>query len=146
MTMNAELTSPKVTVGQVNRFIVEELRFANTMGLSCEDLAVDRGVVRFRFDEQWTRPGGVVAGPVLMALADLAVYIAVFTRLGIVPMAVTSELKTNFLRPAVGDDLVATANLLKLGRRLAYASVDVVEDRDRDRLVAHATSTYVVPD
>ena len=141
-----EAQFPKVTVEQINNFIANELRFTSAMGITCEDLGVDYGVVRFRFDERWTRPGGVVAGPVLMALADLAVYVAVFTRLGIVPMAVTSELKTNFLRPAIGDDLLATSRLLKLGRRLAYASVEVVEAKNRDRLIAHATSTYAIPD
>jgi hypothetical protein len=33
-----------------------------------------------------------------------------------------------------------------MGRRIAYASVALTEDRDRDRLVAHATAGYVLPE
>jgi uncharacterized protein (TIGR00369 family) len=80
-----------------------------------------------------------------MTLADIAVYIAVFTRAGIVPLAVTSELKMNFLRPAIGRDVLAVATLHKAGRRIAFASVDLAEDRNPDRLVAHATASYVLP-
>lgn len=80
-----------------------------------------------------------------MGLADLAVYVAVFTRLGIVPMAVTNELNINFLRPAIGADVFATAELHMIGRRTAFASVDLTEAERQDRLVAHATATYVLP-
>jgi acyl-coenzyme A thioesterase PaaI-like protein len=38
------------------------------------------------------------------------------------------------------------AELLKAGRRIAYASVDVFMDANPDRLVAHATASYVLPD
>ena len=81
-----------------------------------------------------------------MTLADVAVYLAIFGRLGIIPLAVTNELKMNFLRPAIGGDVIARAELIKVGRRVAYGAVDVYMDGDPDRLVAHATSSYVLPD
>jgi uncharacterized protein (TIGR00369 family) len=116
------------------------------MNISCEAVERDVGVARFAYDDGWTRPGGIICGPVLMTLADVAVYVAVFSRAGIVPMTVTNELKINFLRPAVGHDVIARAVLHKMGRRIAYASVALTEDRDRDRLVAHATASYVLPE
>ena len=100
----------------------------------------------FSYEERWTRPGAMVNGVTLMGLADLAVYVAIFTHLGIQPMAVTNELKMNFLRPAVGRDVIARATLLKLGRRIAYASVGLSELDDAQRLVAHATASYVLPE
>jgi uncharacterized protein (TIGR00369 family) len=81
-----------------------------------------------------------------MALADVAVYLAIFGRHGIVPLAVTNELKMNFLRPAMDGDVLARAVLLKAGRRIAYGTVDVFMDGAPERLVAHATSSYVMPD
>ena len=81
-----------------------------------------------------------------MALADVAVYVAIFGRAGIVPLAVTNELKMNFLRPAKDGDVLARAELLKMGKRIAYASVDLFMDGAPDRLVAHATSSYVMPE
>jgi uncharacterized protein (TIGR00369 family) len=81
-----------------------------------------------------------------MALADVAVYLAIFGRLGIVPLAVTNELKMNFLRPAVGGDVLAMAELLKVGRRIVYATVDLFMDAEPERLIAHATTSYVLPE
>jgi acyl-coenzyme A thioesterase PaaI-like protein len=44
------------------------------------------------------RPGGTVSGPVLMSVADIALYVAIFGKLGIIPLAVTTSLTINFLR------------------------------------------------
>ena len=81
----------------------------------------------------------------MMALADVALYFALFTRTGIVPLALTNELKINFLRPAIGEDLLARARLLKLGRTVAYGDVDIFAVNDADRLIAHATTSYILP-
>ena len=80
-----------------------------------------------------------------MSLADAALYMAIRGQIGLKAMAVTSELKMNFLRPAVGGDVLATARILKLGRRLAYGEVHVVMADDHERLVAHATCSYALP-
>lgn len=52
----------------------------------------------------------------------------------------------NFLRPAVGSDVLARANVKKAGRRVVYGDTDVFMDGEPNRLVAHATSSYVLPD
>src|SRR5919109_1012664 len=44
------------------------------------------------------RPGGTVSGPVLMAVADVALYVAILGEIGIVPLTVTTSLPINFLR------------------------------------------------
>ena len=135
-----------VTVEEVNALFAAQLPFCAEMNIRCDHLRSDVGVTRFRYDHRWTRPGDIVNGGTLMALADVAVYVAIFTRTGIVPLAVTNELKMNFLRPAIGHDVLAKATLHKLGRRIAYASVELAEDHDPERLVAHATASYVLPD
>ena len=135
-----------LTPEQVNDFIRAELPFARELGILCEALRPDEAVARWRFSELWLRPVNFVAGPVMMALADAALYFAVFTRGGLSPHAVTNELKMNFLRPAVErKDILARARILKRGRRVVYGSVDLWEDGHPERLVAHATSSYVLP-
>jgi uncharacterized protein (TIGR00369 family) len=134
------------TLEEVSDFFAVELPFFDSFGFQLEKIEPDIGVVRWKYDDRWTRPYQIVNGGTLMALADVAVYVAVFSRVGIVPLAVTNELKMNFLRPAIGADVIAHAELLKLGRRVAYSTVDLfVADRP-DRLVAHATASYVLPD
>lgn len=139
------MTGPAVTVEEIDAFLRTELPFCAAMNIACEQVELDVGVARFRYDARWTRPGSIVNGGTLMALADVAVYVAIFTRTGIVPLAVTNELKMNFLRPAIGHDVLARATLHKLGRRVAYASVDLTEDHDPGRLVAQATASYILP-
>ena len=63
------------------------------------------------------RPGGVVGGPAFMAAADVAMWLAVLTRLGPDDASVTADLKTTFLGAARQEDFFCTARILKLGRR-----------------------------
>lgn len=112
--------------------------------IEIDHLAANFARVRRVYDDTITRPGGYISGPTMMTLVDLAVWVAVFTRAGISPMAVTWELKINFLRPAIGKDLVADAHLHKFGR-LSYSSCDLYLAGEPERLVAHATATYAVP-
>ena len=135
-----------VPLTDVQAFFEKELPFFSEFDFNIESVDETVGVARFVYDEKWTRPYQIINGGTLMALADVAVYLAIFGRLGIIPLAVTNELKMNFLRPAIGGHVLARAELIKVGRRVAYGSVDVFMDGTPDRLVAHATSSYVLPD
>ena len=65
-----------------------------------------------------------------MALADCAMYLVVLSAIGPVGLAVTTNLNINFLRKGVsGQDVLATAKLLKLGRRLAVGEVTLLSGR-----------------
>lgn len=100
--------------------------------------------VRRRHHEQSLRPGGTVSGPIMMALADFTMYLAVLSAIGWVPLAVTTNLTINFLKKPGRRDLLAEARLIKLGKRLAFGEVGIRSDGDDD-LVAHVTSTYSIP-
>ena len=58
------------------------------------------------------------------AIAGATVHWALFTKIGIVPLAVNNELKSNFLHPAVGDAMLGKAEVLEVGRRVAYGVAD----------------------
>ena len=58
-----------------------------------------------------------------MALGDFAMYLAVLSAIGWVPLAVTTNLSINFLRKPPARDLIAEARLLKLGKQLAVGEV-----------------------
>ena len=90
------------------------------------------------------RPGGTVSGPTVMALADAAAWLVVLAHIGWEPLAVTSNLSIDFLRKPEPDGLCATAELLKLGRKLAVTDVRVTSG-EADVLVARASVTYAIP-
>jgi acyl-coenzyme A thioesterase PaaI-like protein len=72
-------------------------------------------------------------------------YLVVLSAIGPVSLAVTTNLNINFLRKGVsGQDVLATAKLLKLGRRLAVGEVTLLSGRATDP-IAHATVTYSIP-
>lgn len=130
---------------EIRSFFLEHLPFFGAFGFEIDSVDDGLAVARFVYDDRWTRPYEIINGGTLMALADVAVYLAIFGRIGIVPLAVTNELKMNFLRPAIGGDVLARAELMKLGRRVAYATVDLFMDRDPERVVSHATASYILP-
>ncbi|NKB35388.1 MAG: hotdog fold thioesterase [Pseudomonadales bacterium] len=101
--------------------------------------------VKQRVDDSNLRPGGTVSGPTMMALADCAIYVAILREIGLVALAVTTSFNINFLRkPQAGRDIVATCQLLKLGKSLAIGEVSIYSE-GVDEPVAHAVGTYSIP-
>lgn len=91
------------------------------------------------------RPGGTVSGPVLMSIADVALYVAILGEIGIVPMAVTTSLTINFLRkPAADKSIVGVCKLIKTGRTLVVGEVYLYSEGSHDA-VAHVVGTYAIP-
>ncbi|WP_410219493.1 PaaI family thioesterase [Paracoccus sp. (in: a-proteobacteria)] len=108
---------------------------------------VDKEVLTARMvvGTEHLRPGGTISGPSIFALADLAVYCAILSRLGPVALAVTTNASVDFMRkPAAGVDLIARCRLLKLGRVLAVAEALIFSD-GVEAPVARCSMTYSIP-
>lgn len=91
------------------------------------------------------RPGGTVSGPVLMTVADVALYVAILGEIGIVPLTVTTSLTINFLRkPSADRAIVGVCKLIKLGKSLAVGEVSLYSEGSDD-MVAHVVGTYSIP-
>ena len=103
-----------------------------------------RVLMRQPFSPRQLRPGGVISGPTLMAMADTAAYAVILTHIGEVPLAVTTSLTIHFLRGCKPGDLYAEATLLKLGRRIATVDV-LMWTESRERAAAKATVAYAIP-
>ena len=112
-------------------------------GFSVARLEPGKISVHMAVTDAHLRPGGTVSGPSMFALADCAAYLLILAHIGKVALAVTTNLNINFLSKPEGD-LIAHANLLKLGKRLAVCDMSLHAVSD-DRLVAHATTTYSIP-
>jgi acyl-coenzyme A thioesterase PaaI-like protein len=95
------------------------------------------------FDE--LRPGGTVSGPVLMTIADCALYVAILGEIGIVSLAVTTSLTINFMRkPSSTKDIIGKCTLLKIGKSLIVGEVSLYSEGN-DKAVAHVVGTYSIP-
>ena len=95
----------------------------------CVEVSERHAVAVLPTDDDDIRPGGFVAGPTQFAVADSALWFLVFGALGRVePMALTSELSIRFLRPAIGTQLHARADLATISRRSVVGTVSVWTD------------------
>ena len=123
---------------------------ARDFGQVAADFRVERadpaGVqLRLRVAERHLRPGGTVSGPSIFALADVAMYLAVVSRIGPVALAVTTNASIDFMRkPEAGRDLLAECRILKLGRSLAVGECLIFSEGEAEP-VARCSMTYSIP-
>ena len=138
---------PIMTVADLESFLDREFPQIHHGGRSYHVEAVGPLTARLRMDyhERHIRPGGTLSGPAMMALADLALYVAILAHIGPVALTVTTNLSFNFLRKPGQTGLVAECRLLKLGKRLAVGEVSILPHGGTE-LVCHATGTYAIPD
>jgi uncharacterized protein (TIGR00369 family) len=140
------MANAKMSVTELEKFL--QVEFPQAFGggdivIESADGASCR--LRQRYSDQMLRPGGTVSGPTLMALADYAMFVVLLSAIGPVGLAVTTNLNINFLRKGQpGQDLLAAARLLKLGKRLAVGEVNLLSGTSTDP-IAHMTATYSIP-
>jgi uncharacterized protein (TIGR00369 family) len=82
---------------------------------------------------------GVLHGGVIATLADVAVGQSLMLR---GHRTTTVELKINYLRPITGSKVTARSHLLRIGKTLSTARVDVFDDKKN--LAAVALVTYML--
>jgi uncharacterized protein (TIGR00369 family) len=138
------MAQARITAEELERIGRERVPMAGLMGLRVDEVEHGRVTVRVPCQESFVRPGGTVAGPVLMAAADFAMYGVVMSLVGPVELVLTTHLSINFLRRPAMADVLARGQILKLGRRLAVGEVSLYCG-EAGSLVAHATCTYSIP-
>lgn len=131
----------KITVDAFNR-LVGETPFGAYLGIGLEEVGEGTARVRLPFRPDLRRPGGAIYGPVIMAVADFAIYAVVMSVVEDGEAAVTTSMHIHFLRAAIDCDLIGEARLLKGGRRLLTTEVFIYGE-GREEPVAHVTGTYV---
>ena len=122
----------------------ENVPLVGTLAMQVESVLPGSVIIRVPYRDEFIRPGGTISGPVLMAVADFALYGVVLSLIGRVDLAVTTNLSINFLRRPPPGDVLAKARILKMGKRLAVGEV-LLHGGDEEDLVAHVTGTYSIP-
>ena len=102
--------------------------------------------LRLPFGDHIARPGGVVIGQAMMAVADTILVLAICQRLGRFATLATISLTTNFLRAAVRQDVIAVGRVKKLGRTTAFGEVDFFVDGSDEPIAQVISSFAVLPD
>ena len=135
--MSLAVTEPEL------RQLLADVAFTRNYGFRLHSIGDGECSLDVPFQPAFERPGGMVSGQVFMAAADVAMWLAIMTKLGLQDGAVTAEMKTNFLSGARQEDFLCRARILKLGKRLVYGVAECVNGGGK--LLTHNTITYVRP-
>lgn len=124
--------------------LIDKARFVRFYGFRVVKVVDGSCTLELPHRRSLERPGRIINGPSLMAAADCAMWLAIKGRYGTDFDALTSELNTAFLAPAVAERVFCTARILKAGRRRIYGTAEC--HNRAGRLFTHHTVTYVQPD
>ena len=104
----------------------------------------DGAVVAFlEVDDRHLNPNGIVHGWVVFTLADTGMGWATLAVLDDGQICASIEVSVRYLRPIPGGRLVATASVLRAGRRIVHLECSVTVDGD-DRPVAVLQGSFAV--
>jgi uncharacterized protein (TIGR00369 family) len=129
--MNAQ--TPQNPAGEAFARLEEEMRrppFHAVLAPQAHEIDAETGevVIRLAYRPEFGRDpvAGGYHGGVIATLIDLAGHAAVATHIG--RPAPTIDLRIDYLRPAPGVTLLARARVLRAGRSVARADIDVIAD------------------
>jgi uncharacterized protein (TIGR00369 family) len=128
-----------VTVDQLQA-LLDETRFTRLLMIRVESIGDGACRISVPFNREFERPGGIVSGLVFVTAADVAVWLAIKTRLGFADMSVTADMSSSFLAPLAGGSLSADAQITKIGRRLINATAQCHDESGK--LLAQHLVTY----
>jgi acyl-coenzyme A thioesterase PaaI-like protein len=120
--------------------LLDQVPFTRAYGFRLHAIAPGQCTLDVPFQPLFERPGGIVGGQVFMAAADVAMWLAIMTRLGSADGSVTATMTSAFLDAARHEPFRCTARVVKLGRRLVYGVAESVSDGGR--LLTHHSLTY----
>jgi uncharacterized protein (TIGR00369 family) len=134
---------PLITVDVAQRMI-DDSPFGRWWGYRVEEVGPGTARLLLPFQAGFERPGRVLQGGCAMTLADVSFWIAGMTLIGADPSAMTLQMSSSFLRPAMLGDLRSEARILRAGRRILYGEASVTDVRGN--LLTHHVLTYMRPD
>lgn len=120
--------------------VLRDTAFLADYDFEVESCALRECRVRVPFNTRFERPGGIVSGMTIMGAADVAMWLAIMTARGTKEVRVTSVMETAFLRSGKNEAIVYAAKILKLGKRMAYGTVEAIGSNSG--LLAHHVITY----
>ncbi|GBL05743.1 PaaI family thioesterase [Glaciecola sp. KUL10] len=124
---------------QFGEAILEAQPFSQLIGTQLNVFETGKAELSLLITDKIKQQHGFVHGGVVSYMADNCLTFAGGSVMG---DSVTSEYKINFVRPAIGDQLIARASVLSWGKRQAVCECKVYALAEgKDKLVAVAQGT-----
>ena len=120
-------------------------RFMQTLGASVESVGDGAVVLRLPVRDALTQQHGFMHAGAIATLADSACGYAALTKMPPDAAVLSIEFKVNMLAPAVGEALVARAEVIRAGRNVMVCRSDVYAvTGGGEKLVAAMQGTMMV--
>ena len=120
-------------------------RFMQTLGASVESVGDGTVVLRLPIRDALTQQHGFMHAGAIATLADSACGYAALTKMPPDAAVLSIEFKVNMLAPAVGEALVARAEVIRAGRTVMVCRSDVYAVKgSEEKLVAAMQGTMMV--
>lgn len=138
---------------QLRKTFEEKIRFNRVLGLRLVWVDGKQPQIRFAMrpdlignPARGILHGGVISS-VLDVMAGVVIHAALIERHGldekpIFPNIGTVDLRVDYLRPGRGKHFAATGHVVRMGRRIAVAHMELVNDEGE--LIATGSAAYVV--
>jgi uncharacterized protein (TIGR00369 family) len=114
---------------------------AELIGIEVVSFGEGETTMKLEAEERHSNPMGTIHGGILCDLADAAMGMSFFSTLAEGETFTTLELKMNYVRPFWTGRLLAHGKVISRGKTVGLTECRIVDDKDR--LIAHATSTVM---
>ena len=139
------MTAPMLTIKDLNRLLDEAFSpWVLDLDLTVIEASDQHVKLRMSPNERLNRHGNMVSGQALMAAADTAMVLTVFSACGEFTPCATVDMNTSFLKPATNVDLFVTGGLVRKGKTIVFVRSEIVSSKDNKPVLA-ATGTYALP-
>lgn len=126
----------------IGKQALEAQSFSKLLGTELMEFKPGEVVLEIPITEHVLQQHGFVHGGVIGYAADNALTFVGGSVLG--PNVLTAEYKINYIRPAVGEKLIARATVISAGKRQAVCRCDVFSVKDgEEKMCAAAQGTIM---
>ena len=133
-----------ITVESANQRLTEVFApWIRQLNMQVTEIGPDYVTLRLPCNDDLCRSGGLICGQALMSLIDTCMVFVCYVGMGRYGDCATVSQHTNFMRPAIGVDVIATGKLLKSGRTLIFGEVSLTSAED-PRPICTGSLTYAV--
>ncbi|MFE0459862.1 PaaI family thioesterase [Kitasatospora sp. NPDC058965] len=133
-----------ITTAEADKILADNFApWVLDLGLTVVETGDRHAVLRLPWSDRLAREGGGLSGQAMMAAADTATVVALSSALGGFAPMTTVQQSSSFQRAVVGQDVLVTARVTKLGRRLAFAEITLTAEGEEEP-AARATTVYAL--
>lgn len=121
----------------------EDLPYHNFIGVEVTDVGKGYAEVRVPVKDKVLNANGAVHGGIYYTICDLAASSALWTMVNEDQFFVTNDINVSVLAAVYQGEITAKANILKVGKRLAYIEASVFDESDQLVAASRITKTIL---